>query len=139
MKLISPTAMVSGLFFLFFMATLIKAISLKRQKEFFLFKLTETTDHLAELKKELKDVRKKHSKAEQFKESLTVAELTTQLQKPRLSAHASSATSSFPERYSFVHSLIQKKMSSDEIASILSISCHEAEQLVALSKLGKAQ
>jgi hypothetical protein len=138
MELISPTAMLAGLFFLFFMATLIKAISLKRKKDRFLFELTETTNHLAELKKELKDVRNKHDKAEQFKESLTVAELTTQLQKPRLSVHAPSATSSFPERYSFVHSLIQKKMSSDEIASILSISCQEAEQLVVLSKLGRA-
>ncbi len=131
--------MLSALFFLFFVATLIKAIILKKQKDLFFFKLTEANGFFDMVREELEDLHKEHTRIKQFKNNLTAAELTVQLQKPRLSAQSSSATISCPERYSFVHSLIQKKMSSDEIASILSISCHEAEQLVTLSKLGRAQ
>jgi len=139
MKPISPVTMLFGLFFLFFVVTFIKAISLKKQKDLFFFKLTEANGFFDVVKEELKDLHKKHDQTKQFKTNLTVAKLTTQLQKTRLSAQTSSATNSFPERYSFVHSLIQKDMNSDEIASILSISSHEAEQLVTLSKLGRTQ
>ena len=136
MKPFTPTAMLSCIFFLFFMATLIKAVTLKKQKDLFLYKLAEANSFFDEVREELKDLHLEYDKTKQFKKSLTAAELTTQLQKPRLSAQTLSSTNSIPEKYSFVHSLIEKNMSSDEVASILSISCHEAEQLVTLSKLG---
>ncbi len=138
MKLISPTAVLFCLFFLFFVVTLVKALVLKKQKDFFLLELTETKGSFDKMKEELKNLHEKQDKSEQFKNNLTAAQLTTQLQKPRLSAQTLRSASSIPEKYNFVHSLIQKNMGSEEIASILSISSHEAEQLVTLSKLGKA-
>ncbi len=138
MKLISPTSMLSCLFFLFFVVTFIKALALKRQKDLFFFKLNEANGFFDEVREELKHLHEKQAKSKKFKSNLTVAQLTTKLQKPRLSAQTSCTTSSIPEKYNFVHSLIQKNMSSDEIASILSISSREAKQLVNLSKLGRA-
>ncbi len=139
MKPITPTTFITGLLLLFFVATFIKAMILKKQKDLFFFKLTEANGFCNKIREELKDLHDKHNKTKQFKATLSVAELTTQLQKSRLSAQASAATNSIPEKYSFVHSLIKKKMDSNEIASILAISSHEAEQLVTLSKLGQAR
>jgi hypothetical protein len=134
-----PTTTLFIFFLIFFVATFIKALALKRQKDLFFCKLAEANGFFDELAEELKVIHEKHEKTKQFKTSLTAAELTTQLQKPRLSNQTSPATNSIPEKYSFVHSLIKKNMSSDEIASILAISVHEAAQLVTLSKLGRTQ
>jgi len=133
----SPATLFLGLFFLFFSAALIKAIALKKQRDLYQCKLLETTGFLEKAREDLKYFHDLQNNAECFKNSLAAAELTTQFQKPRLSVQTSPANNSIPERYNFIHSLIQKKMSSDEIASILSISPHEAEQIVTLSKLGK--
>ncbi len=138
MQPITPSTLMFGLFILFFAATLIKAVTLKKQKDLFFFKLTEANGFCNEIREELKNLNEKHNRTKQFKTTLSVAELTTQLQKSRLSAQASPVTNSIPEKYSFVHSLIKKKMGSEEIASILAISPHEARQLVTLSKLGQA-
>ena len=132
----TPTTMLSCIFFLFFMAALFKAVTLKKQKDLFLYKLAEANGFFDEVREELKELHQRHDKTKQFKNNLTTAELTTQLQQTRLSAQTLSSTSSIPEKYSFVHSLIEKNMNSEEIGSILSISSHEAEQLVTLSKLG---
>lgn len=117
------------------MAALFKAVTLKKQKDLFFYKLAEANSFFDEVREELKELHQRHGRTKQFENNLT-AELTTQLQQTRLSAQTLSTTISIPEKYSFVHSLIEKNMTSDEIASILSISSHEAEQLVALSKLG---
>lgn len=135
MKSINPTTLFSCFFFLFFMATFIKAIYLKKQKDLFLVKLIEANSFFDEVKEELKELHNKHNKTKLFKNRLAEAELTTHLQHPRLSAQTSISNSSIPEKYSFVHTLIKKNMGSDEIASILAISEREAEQLVALSNL----
>ncbi len=136
MNPLTPATMLSCILFLFFMAALFKAVTLKKQKDLFLYKLAEANGFFDEVREELKDLHLEYDKTKQFKNSLTAAELTTQLQKPRLSAQTLSSTNSIPEKYSFVHSLIEKNMTSDEVASILSISCQEAEQLVTLAKLG---
>jgi len=136
MNPLTSATMLSCIFFLFFIAVLFKAVTLKKQKDLFLYKLAEANGFFDEVREELKELHQKHDQKKQFKNNLTAAELTTQLQKPRLSAQTITPTNSIPEKYSFVHSLIEKNMNSDEIASILSISSHEAEQLVTLSKLG---
>ena len=138
MKPISPATLLSCLFLIFFVVTFVKALALKRQRNLFFRKLTEANDFFDKMSEELKNLHRDNDKTKQFKSTLTVAELTTQLQKPRISAQASPAPNAIPEKYSFVHSLIQKNMSSDEIASILTISPYEAEQLFTLSKLGRA-
>lgn len=75
-----------------------------------------------------------------FRSSMDSVGLTTKLQKPRIKAMqaGSSATDSFhaPEKYSYIRSLAARGLSPDEIASILSLSTHEAHQLVALSMIG---
>lgn len=133
---LSSTTLLFFLFLIFFVITFVKALALKRQKDLFFCKLTEANGFFDEISEELKEIHEKNERTKQFKTNLTVAELTTQLQKPRLSTQTFPSTNLIPEKYSFVHSLIKKNMSSDEIASILAISAHEAAQLVTLSKLG---
>jgi len=135
MKSINPTTLFFCFFFIFFVATFIKAVSLKKQKDLFFVKLNEANCFFDEVKEELKELHNKHNKTKLFKNKLTEAELTTHLQHSRLSAQTSVPNSSIPEKYSFVHTLIKKNMGSDEIASILAISTGEAEQLVTLSNL----
>lgn len=80
-----------------------------------------------------------------FQNSIDNAELTTRFQSTRLkAAHASgSKCTSFhaPEKYSYIRSLSEKGMDPDEIAAVLSISPHEARQLVTLAMIspGKLQ
>jgi len=64
--------------------------------------------------------------------------LTTKSQKPQPSkAHALESPRNTPERYSYIHSLAEKGLSVEEIASILTISTHEASQLVTLAKIAQ--
>jgi len=97
--------------------------------------LNETNQTLAEVQKKLIVLQEKDLKSNDFTRSLNQAEITTRLQKSRLSAHNYNRNMSPPERYRYVHSLAANGMSSNEIASVLSISIHEADQLVKLSRL----
>jgi ATP/maltotriose-dependent transcriptional regulator MalT len=97
--------------------------------------LNETNQTLAEVQKKLIVLQEKDLKSNDFTRSLNQAEITTRLQKSRLSAHNYNRNMSPPERYRYVHSLAANGMSSNEIASVLSISIHEADQLVNLSRL----
>lgn len=73
----------------------------------------------------------------EFQKNLSEAELTTRLQRSRLTTQHARDLSSTPERYGYIRSLADKGMGAAEIAAILSISSQEAEQLVKLSQLGK--
>lgn len=130
-----PIILLAGSFFIVFFGFLLTALSLKKKKDFLQKQLTETGNSLEQAKEELHELRKKHDKILQFQNSLAAAELTTQLQRPRLSAQTSATDNQPPEKYRLVHSLAKKNMSIDEIASFLAISCHEAQQLVTLAKL----
>ncbi len=66
-----------------------------------------------------------------------MAELTTNFQKPRLNGQNSAKSGSPPEKYRYLQSLAQKGMPADEIASVLAISTHEAQQLITLSKIAR--
>jgi hypothetical protein len=96
--------------------------------------LAETSEALAEVNKKLIFLQERDKKFTEFQDSLNLAEITTRLQKSRLSAQDCNRMSP-PERYRYVHSLAESGMSSQEIATVLSISIHEAEQLVNLSRL----
>ena len=82
---LSSTTLLFFLFLIFFVITFVKALALKRQKDLFFCKLTEANGFFDEISEELKEIHEKNERTKQFKTSLTVAELTTQLQKPRLS------------------------------------------------------
>jgi DNA-binding NarL/FixJ family response regulator len=114
---------------------LVKALALKKEKELLLQQLTQTSNSYERIKKELEKVREQHDRITRFQNSLSEAELTTKLQQPRLASQISPTNGSTPERYRFVHSLLGQGMSTEEIAGILSVSNHEAQQLVTLAKL----
>ncbi len=92
---------------------------------------------LASAQKELEKLRQIDKNHSDFKSNLNNAELTTQLQKPRLAFNQHNTFSTPPERYQYIHSLAEKGISSTDIATILSISQQEAEQLVTLAGLAK--
>ena len=119
--------------------TTIKVVSLKKTNGRLTRKLSETTSSFNRNRKQLATLQDKQATAEGFQRDLNKAELTAQLQKPRTSLQASSGSSNAPEKYSYIHSLIQKGMSAEEIGSILTISTHEAKQLVTLSAIAKTK
>jgi hypothetical protein len=79
---------------------------------------------------------------EEFKDSLTTAEVTTKLQQPRLQVDGRSfatSPSTISEKYSFIESMSQNGMDPKQIASILSLSIDEVKQVMTLSNLTKNQ
>ncbi|OEU50597.1 MAG: hypothetical protein BA862_04630 [Desulfobulbaceae bacterium S3730MH12] len=137
MEHITSMTLLFSLFVLLFAATFFKALTLKRKKDSLVQQLIEKTSSFELIKDQLKNLQEQHDRAKTFQNSLAAAELTAQLQKPRLSATKSPAESLTPEKYRLVHTLTQKNMSIDEISSFLAISSHEAQQLVTLSKLAQ--
>jgi ATP/maltotriose-dependent transcriptional regulator MalT len=101
--------------------------------------LAETSETLEEVRKKLTALQEKDKQYKEFQDSLDQAEITTRLQKSRLSTQQYNRSMSAPERYRYVHSLAASGMSSEEISQVLSISIHEAEQLVNLSRLAHPQ
>ncbi len=117
----------------------IKIVLLKKANGRLIRQLNETTSSFNLSQKQLATLQDKHATVEAFQKDLNKAELTAQLQKPRTNLQVSYGSSSAPEKYSYIHSLLQKGMSAEEIGSILAISTHEADQLVALSALAQAK
>jgi len=72
-----------------------------------------------------------------FRKDLSSAELTTNMQVSRLKTAQNTEHLKIPERYTFIHPLSEKGVSSQDIASILTISTHEADQLVSLANLAE--
>ena len=101
--------------------------------------LAETNETLTEVRQKLTLLQEQDQKSNDFNKTLNQAKITTRLQKSRLSAQNYNCSMSPPERYRYVHSLAANGMSSNEIASVLSISIHEADQLVNLSRLAHSR
>jgi hypothetical protein len=70
-----------------------------------------------------------------FAADLNRAEMATRFQYPRLRDYGAIAERTAPERYRYAHRLSRNGMEADQIASLLTISRHEAQQLVHLSRL----
>jgi hypothetical protein len=109
----------------------------KKENKLLARQLTETTVTLELTKRQIGELQEKYAKINEFQNSLQVAELTTKFQKPRLNARNIAADNSPVGKYSSVQSLAQQGLSIEEIASILAVSTHEAQQLVNLSKLAQ--
>lgn len=129
-------------FFLFFMVLFIgatiKAFTLKKENNLLAEQLTETTVSLERTRQNLAKLQKEHKETIEFQSNLGKAELTIQLQKTRLNEnHVPERGRNTPERYNYIHSLMEKNLSVEEIASILTISTHEARQLVTLVKIAQ--
>ena len=122
---------------------LIKYFLVRKNNTLLSKQLSEATIRLEKQGKKLNDIKVRRNDIKGFQNTIDNAELTTKLQSTRLkAAHASgSETSSFhvPEKYSYIRSLSEKGMTSDEIASVLSISPQEASQLVTLTMINPAK
>lgn len=70
-----------------------------------------------------------------FDDNLRAAELTTRLQQPRLAIQQGGYSTATPERYHYIRSMVEKGMSTREIAAMLSMSLHETTQLVTLIRV----
>jgi SOS response regulatory protein OraA/RecX len=127
------------LVFLFlFLGTALKAFSLKKENKLLAEQLTDTTVSLERTRQNLSKLQEKHEIIAEFQNSLGEAEEKAKFQRPRYSELQSpERPRNTPERYSYIHSLAEKGLSFEEIASILTISTHEARQLLVLSKIAK--
>ena len=127
---------VLALFFL--IGATLKAFALKKENTLLAEQLTETSISLERTRQNLVRLQESHEKIGNFNNSMGEAELTTKLQKPRLDhIHAPERSRNTPERYSYIHSLAEKGLSVEEIASILTISTHEASQVMTLAKIAQ--
>ena len=125
-------------FLLLFLGTALKAFALKKENNLLAEQLTETTVSLERTRQNLSKLQEKHEKITEFQNSLGEAEEKTKFQKsPYSELQSSERPRNTPERYSYIHSLAEKGLSFEEIASILTISTHEARQLLVLSKIAK--
>jgi hypothetical protein len=98
--------------------------------------LSQALEKLAIAHLDMQALQQRYQDSLEFQKNLNEAEITTRLQQPRLSVqHGYGRKAAPPERYLYVRSLAQNGMSAVEIASVLSISTQEAEQLVNLSRL----
>lgn len=109
----------------------------KRRNKRLSERMIQLTTTLEMTRKQLDTMQEKHDKIIEFQNSLNMAELTTMLQKPRLNAQSVDTGKTTPGKYSNIQSLAQKGMSVEEIASVLAVSTHEAQQLVNLAKLAQ--
>ncbi len=126
------------LFLFLFLGAALKAFALKKENSLLAEQLTETTISLERTRQNLAKLQKKHEEIVEFQDNLGKAELTTKLLKPRLNEnHAPERARNTPERYNYIHSLMEKNLSVEEIASILMISTHETRQLVTLVKIAQ--
>ncbi len=69
-----------------------------------------------------------------FTADLNQAALAARFQ-PRLLDHGAIAERTAPERYRYAQRLSEEGMEADQLASLLALSRHEAEQLVRLSRI----
>lgn len=110
---------------------------LKKENNLLSEQLTQTSIALEQSRQAMQQLQDQKADQTGFTEDLRNAGLATRLQKPRLDPLFQSAATAAPAKYGFIHSLLEREMPVQEIASILAISLQEANQLVALSKLAK--
>ena len=115
----------------------IKVVLQKKENKLLAQQLTDTTNSLELKRKGLVKIQAKLAKTQEFQSSLDEAALTTQLQKPRLNGNSINTNCSTPEKYRYFRSMKEKGMSNEEIGSVLTISTHEAHQLVTLSEIAR--
>lgn len=114
------------------LALVLWAISLKRKNTSIATALNAKETELSALKQELADLEETVVKNADFDNTMNENSVTTKLQTKRNQDYQTSST---PEKYQYIISLTQKGMKAEEISSILSISEHEARQLVSLAKI----
>jgi len=118
---------------------LLRLLLLFRENRLLSEQLTKTTVSLDRACRERDRLQNEQQREPAFAKNLHEAGITTELQQPRLNAQSALSKATIPEKYSFIASMTQKGMNGEEIASLLSISREEAEQLVSLSRIAHEQ
>lgn len=114
---------------------LVVVIFLKKENKRLARQLTDTTILLDQTRKQLHELQDRQAEMNAFHNNLQTAELTTKLQKPRLDAQYSPTARPPCGKYGNIQSLAEQGKSVEEIAAILAVSTHEAQQLVNLSRI----
>lgn len=118
---------------------IIKVVLLTKENTLLARQLTQTTVALQKNSKYCQELKNQREKLSDFQSSLSEAAITTNLQQPRLKSAQTAVTPKnseiAPEKYSFVHSLVEKGIKPKEISSILSISSHEVQQIIKLRSI----
>ncbi len=123
---------------LFFLGALCHILSVHKTNKALITELSEASRILEQKEGEMTSLKERYSTVLNFQESLKIAKLSTQLQKPRTSVQTTSKKNLVPEKYLYAQSLAEKGMSAEEIGSILTMSPHEADQLISLSRIAQA-
>jgi DNA-binding NarL/FixJ family response regulator len=113
----------------------IRAIQVQRRNSLLVGRLSEVTGSLEDIRNSYDDLQERYRSSLEFQQNLSEAAITTRLQAPRLAAQSRPDAMAAPERYRYVHRLAENGMAAEEIAEVLSISGHEARQLVNLARL----
>ena len=93
------------------------------------------TDTLEKIQNQLNRDEKDKNRELDFQTNLTLAEVTTDLQKSRSSLVHNSNTPRTPERYQYAQSMFQSGTHTDEISSALGMSKTEITQLLKLASI----
>ena len=113
----------------------IRAIQVQRRNSTLAGRLAEVTGSLEDIRTSYDDLQERYRSNLAFQQNLSEAAITTRLQAPRLAVQSRPDALAAPERYRYVHRLAESGMAAEEIAGVLSISTHEARQLVNLARL----
>lgn len=125
-------------FLILFLGAVVKIIAVLKENNLLAEQLTETTVSLERTRHNLANLQEKHENTVEFQTNLDKAERATKLHSSRqIEITPPERPRNSPERYRYIHSLAEKGLSVEEIASILTISTHEARQLVVLSKIAQ--
>ncbi len=120
---------------LLLITTTIRSYIFKKKAERNSRKLHEVMNTVHALENKYAKLEEEKSEEPVFDKQLNQAEVTSKLQTSRIHRHINQSKVKTPERYSYIRTLIDKGLNSDEIASVLAISPQEALQLVKLSEL----
>lgn len=119
-------------------ATLLKVFALKKENALLAEQLTETSVSLEKTRHSLEKLQQRQEERIAFRNDLDEAEESSrQHQQKTKEFQAVERKWAAPERYGFIHTLAAKGMSVEEIAAILTVSPHEARQVLNLAKIGQ--
>ncbi len=123
-------------------AATVKIFLLFHEKRSLAARLAETETRLHALNQKFDTLRFRLEELQNFRNSMTEAELTTRLQWPRLNLSpgksplsSRDASRSSREKYTYIRALSEKGMPGKEIAKILTVSEEEVQQVLALAAL----
>lgn len=117
----------------------IRAIYVQKKNSSLNGQLLEVNGNLKNIHNRFSELEQRYSRNLEFHQNLSEAKITTRMQTPRLSLQTRADSPTAPERYRYVHRLAGSGMAAEEIASVLSISSHEARQLVNLARLAQSR